>query len=117
MPKIKPKTSGVVIDETPVESPEVGTPEVETPVEEVPTDEIPIDEMDIPESVTSPDDEITVNEGIAQKAPVKSVRVCPKEDHTCSIGGVRYFFKKGVCQNVPVEVKTILVKAGLLSPL
>lgn len=116
MPKIKPKTSGVVIDETLVESPEVETPEVDTPVEEVPTDETPVEEMDIPESVTS-DDEITVNKDVAQKAPVKSVRVCPKEDHTCSIGGVRYFFKKGVCQNVPVEVKTILVKAGLLSPL
>lgn len=111
MPKIKPKTNGVVIDETPIES-----LEVETPVEEVPTNETPVDEMDIPESVTS-GDEVTIDMDVAQKAPVKSVRVCPKEDHTCSIGGVRYFFKKGVCQNVPVEVKTILVKAGLLSPL
>ena len=69
MPKIKSKTSGVVIDETPVES-----PEVETPIEEVPTnDETPVEEsIEIPESVIA-DDEISIDEDITQKAPVKSL--------------------------------------------
>lgn len=106
MPRIKSKTSGVVVDETiTTENPIEETPEVESE-----------SEIEIPEAVTA-EDEITMEENIAQKSPVKSVRVCPSEDHSCSIGGVRYFFKKGVCQNVPLEVKEILVKAGLLSPL
>lgn len=108
MPKIKntkvatePKTEGMVIDDTPSEI-------AETPVEE--------ETIEIPESVTA-EDEVTIEQDLVQKAPVKSVRICPNTDHSCSIGGVRYFLKKGVCQNVPVEVKDILVKAGLLSPL
>lgn len=35
-------------------------------------------------------------------------------DHTTCIGGVWYTFKKGVQQNVPTEVKEILLKANLL---
>lgn len=105
MPRIKSKTSGVVVDET------ITT---ENPIEETPEEGA----IEIPDSVVTEDEEeITMEENITQKAPVKSVRICPSEDHSCSIGGVRYFFKKGVCQNVPLEVKEILVKAGLLSPL
>ena len=45
------------------------------------------------------------------------VRVMTNENHSCVIGGKRYSFVKGICQNVPVNVKTILKRAGKLSPL
>ena len=102
--KIEPKTEGVVIDDTPI---------TETPIEEAPVEKA---EIDIPESVTA-DDEIAMEEDITQKAPVKNVRILPNQNHSCSIGGVRYYLQKGVCQNVPLEVKEILNNAGLLSPL
>lgn len=52
-----------------------------------------------------------------KEIPVKMVRVMTNTNHTCSIGGVRYTFTKGVCKNVPSQVKEILRKAGLLAPI
>lgn len=52
-----------------------------------------------------------------KEIPVKMVRIMTSANHTCSIGGVRYTFTKGVCQNVPSQVKEILRKAGLLAPI
>ena len=54
-----------------------------------------------------------------EKIPVaeRLVRVMTNENHSCVIGGKRYSFVKGICQNVPANVKTILKRAGKLSPL
>ena len=67
-------------------------------------------------SITFNAEEATVEE---EKIPVaeRLVRVMTNENHCCVIGGKRYSFVKGVCQNVPANVKTILKRAGKLSPL
>ena len=44
------------------------------------------------------------------------VRVRCRYDHNCSVGGVRYTFKKGVVQLVPLNVKKVLERADLLIP-
>lgn len=103
MAKIKPKTSGVVIDDENTEVTENITDTAEG-----------VEDTTEPETDNG---EVNVDLNIVQKAPVKNVRVLPKTDHTCVIGGERYFFKAGVQQNVPLEVKEILAKADLLSPL
>ena len=63
--------------------------------------------------------DITFNADIPVKIPAseKLVRVATFDNHTCVIGGKRYTFIKGVCQNVPSNVKEILKRAGLLAPL
>lgn len=105
----KPKTTGITVDDenTTGDSVEVvsDTKEesVENPVETVETE-------------TTPDD-VQVNLNVVQKPAVKNVKILPKENHSCCIGGVRYFLKKGVHTNVPQEVKDILNKSGLLMPL
>lgn len=109
----KPKTSGVVVADEAPETDVMETPETDETTENTNTAEGVEETPDTPET----DSEVNTNPDIVQKAPVKSVRVLPKRDHTCVIGGVRYFFKAGVCQNVPLEVKNILTKADLLSPL
>lgn len=67
-------------------------------------------------SITFNAEEATVEE---EKIPVaeRLVRVMTNENHSCVIGGKRYSFVKGICQNVPANVKTILKRAGKLSPL
>lgn len=67
-------------------------------------------------SITFNAEEATVEE---EKIPVaeRLVRVMTNENHSCVIGGKRYNFVKGICQNVPANVKTILKRAGKLSPL
>ena len=67
-------------------------------------------------SITFNAEEATVEE---EKIPVaeRLVRVMTNENHSCVIGGKRYSFVKGTCQNVPANVKTILKRAGKLSPL
>lgn len=62
-------------------------------------------------------DEVSINPDIVQKPALKLVRICPSQNHSCVIGGTRYFFTKDVCQNVPQDVKDILNKSGLLKPL
>ncbi len=107
MARIKPKTNGVVIDE----SMEV-IPETEN------TESVESFEDEINESPeTYEDSEININADIVQKSPVKFVRILPRTDHSCVIGGVRYTLTKGVQQNVPLNVKEILAKADLLLPL
>lgn len=49
------------------------------------------------------------------KSPMVDVATCV--DHTCSIGGKRYEFKRGVKTSVPRPIKDILKNAGLLMPL
>lgn len=70
------------------------------------------------ETVEIKNDNVVIEKDIEQKPPlVKDVRIKPNTNHNCVIGGVRYNLRKGLCMNVPPEVKDILNKAGLLSPL
>ena len=49
--------------------------------------------------------------------PEKNVRIRLREDHKCVIAMKRYVFQKGKCYDVPPNVKRVLNKRGLLSPL
>lgn len=111
MARIKPKTNGVVIDE----SVEV-IPETEN-TESVETLEEQNEAFEFEDTDSFEDSEININANIVQKSPVKFVRILPRTDHSCVIGGVRYTLTKGVQQNVPLNVKEILSKADLLLPL
>lgn len=97
----KAKTSGITIDDE--ENNVTGSVSEETVQDETP--------------VSEPEPEVTFNETLEQKSAVKNVKILPKEDHNCSIGGVRYYLRKGVQQSVPEEVKAVLLKSGLLMPL
>lgn len=66
---------------------------------------------------SAPSEDVTMNVSAETKKPVHNVKVRTNCDHRCSIGGVWYDFKKGVQQSVPDEVKTVLLRAGLLMPL
>lgn len=104
--QFKPKTSGAtVLDTTAPEETTVNNDTVEEGVENT------------VDTVEDKVEEVVANENIVQKSPVKNVKILPKCDHTCCIGGTRYFLKKGVQTNVPQEVKDILNKSGLLMPL
>jgi len=104
--KFKPKTNGATIMET------------STPEEEVTTNVSETEGVENPvENSVEGVDEVTVNETIEQKPAVKNVKILPNTNHTCCIGGTRYFLKKGVQIVVPQEVKDILNKSGLLKPL
>ena len=96
--QFKPKTSGSTVLDT------------------VSPDETTVDEG-VETTVEVPVDEVVANESVVQKSPVKNVKILPKYDHVCCIGGTRYFLKKEVQTNVPQEVKDILNKSGLLMPL
>lgn len=96
-----PKTSGVNVDETDV----------------ITGSNVSKQEFEASDESASVSEGVNANPNVEQREPTKTVRINPAVDHTCVIGGTRYTFKKGVCQNVPPEVKTILNKNGLLSPL
>lgn len=107
--QFKPKTDDAVILET------VSPNNVETITHEEDNEGVVENSVETVENDVV--NEVVANADIKQKSAVKNVRILPKTDHTCSIGGTRYFFKKGVCYNVPQEVKDILNKSGLLMPL
>lgn len=50
-------------------------------------------------------------------APQRDVKIRMSVSHVCSIGGKRYSLEKGKTYNVPENVKSILLRAGLLLPL
>lgn len=103
----KPKTGGATVLDTSAPEEVIETTDTEG-VENT---------VDNVETVEEKSDEVISNENIVQKAPVKNVKILPKCDHTCCIGGTRYFLKKGIQTNVPQEVKDVLNKSGLLMPL
>ena len=103
----KPKTGGATVLDT--SAPEEVTETTDTEGVE--------NTVDTVETVEEKSNEVISNENIVQKAPVKNVKILPKCDHTCCIGGTRYFLKKGIQTNVPQEVKDVLNKSGLLMPL
>lgn len=46
-----------------------------------------------------------------------NVRIRANRKHHCFIGGTHYYLEKGQCYNVPMNVKEILNRAGILAPL
>lgn len=102
--KFTPKAADVVIDE-----PNVTGEDTEVVAEETATEDV----VEKTETV----DEVSVTPDLVQKPAMKMVRICPNQNHSCVIGGTRYYFKKDVQQNVPQDVKDVLNKSGLLKPL
>ena len=101
--KFTPKSADVIIDE----------PNVKGEDSEVVTEDTT---EDFVEKTETPD-EVSVTPDLVQKPAMKMVRICPNQNHSCVIGGTRYYFKKDVQQNVPQDVKDVLNKSGLLKPL
>lgn len=115
--QFKPKTSGITVNDTDEEvitNKEATEGVVENPVETV---ENSVSDTTEKETEPTDNDGVVANPDIEQKPAVKNVKILPKQNHTCSIGGTRYCLKKGVQTNVPVGVKEILNRAGLLNPL
>lgn len=105
----KKNTTVEVVEEQNVE---VTEPVVEEVVEEekktvpdnptdvvIDTESLKVDESKIPEDID------------------KNVRIRMRTDHHCVVAMQRYDLKAGQCYNVPVNVKEILNRAGLLAPL
>lgn len=113
--QFKPKTSGITVNDT--EEVNVTEGNVENPVETVEESVSEATETTEVKGETEPTDDVKVNPDIEQKPAVKNVKILPKQNHTCCIGGTRYCLKKDVQTNVPVGVKEILNRAGLLKPL
>lgn len=114
--------------ETPVvdETPEVTVPEnvkVETPEESeketttAPEQETPEVDVTVPEDVEEPEVSVDTSSVDDSKKPENMVKVRMRTDHKCTIGGELYQLESGKVYTVPENVKRILNKAGLLSPL
>ena len=99
-----------VVDTEPVEE-EVS---VEIPVEEeTPVEETPAVEVETPEvKVDVEKAEVNVS-----NKPSGNVKIRMRTDHKCCIAMERYDLKAGKTYVVPVNVKNILNRAGLLAPL
>lgn len=111
MARIKAQTKGLVVDDEPIVS-------ATTTEDNVESEDMPNEVNSTAEDFdTTEDSDININADIIQKSPVKNVRILPRVNHTCVIGGIRYTLVKGVQQNVPLDVKNILTKSDLLSPL
>lgn len=113
--------------ETPVvdETPEVTVPEnvkVETPEESeketttAPEQETSEVDVTVPD-VEEPEVSVDTSSVDDSKKPENMVKVRMRTDHKCTIGGELYQLESGKVYTVPENVKRILNKAGLLSPL
>ena len=114
-------------EQKPVEVVEVQeTPVVDTePVEEEVSVEIPVEE-ETPVEVETPEVEVEEPEvkvdvekaevNVSNK-PSGNVKIRMRTDHKCCIAMERYDLKAGKTYVVPVNVKNILNRAGLLAPL
>lgn len=106
-----------VVDTEPVEE-EVSVEipvEEETPVEETPAVEVETPEVEIEEPEVKVDvEKAEVN---VSNKPSGNVKIRMRTDHKCCIAMERYDLKAGKTYVVPVNVKNILNRAGLLAPL
>lgn len=97
---------------------ETETDSVEEVQVEVPEVEVP--EIEVPENDTQ-DSTIEVETEKAQvntsNKPNGNVKIRMRVDHKCTIAMERYDLKAGKTYTVPLNVKRVLNKAGLLSPL
>ena len=95
--------------ETPEENEkETTAPEQETPEVDVDVTVPDVEEPEVSVDTSSIDD---------SKKPENMVKVRMRTDHKCTIGGELYQLESGKVYTVPENVKRILNKAGLLSPL
>lgn len=120
--KATPKTTAKATTKAPVtkevEEIVIDPVVVEEVVEEVTIDPVIVEE--IGEVTTDPvvDEEVTIEPVVITQAPEpKNVKIKMAQNHNCVIGGVRYTLAKGTQYNVPVNVKNILSREGLLLPL
>lgn len=97
---------------------------VETPNVEIDTEAVEevVEEVIETEEKTSDFEVEVVPEVVEEAKPATTssngnVRIRMAKKHVCFIGGTRYFLEAGQCYNVPANVKDILNRAGLLSPL
>lgn len=97
---------------------EVETSEEVKVNEEVVTDEVVTDTVETSDVKNPTEDEVTINEDETVDVPAdKMVKIRPRENHRCHIGGNTYDLKKGVVTTVPEFVKSVLAKADLLQSL
>lgn len=103
----------VEVQETPVVDTE--PVEEETPVEETPAVEVETPEVEVEEPEVKVDvEKAEVN---VSNKPSGNVKIRMRTDHKCCIAMERYDLKAGKTYVVPVNVKNILNRAGLLAPL
>ena len=112
----------VEVQETPVVSTDETVEEVsvEIPVEEETTVEETSIEVETPEvEVEEPEVKVDVEkaEVNVSSKPSGNVKIRMRTDHKCCIAMERYDLKAGKTYVVPVNVKNILNRAGLLAPL
>lgn len=84
--------------------------------EEITVDTNVVEPQEVKEETKEAEEITLVN---TEKTVVKeeSVRVKPKVTYSTHIGGTNYYFEKGVCQNVPPNVKRIMQDGDMLLPL
>lgn len=110
------------VDVTTEEVVETGIEVEDTPVETVEEPEV---EINVPEETDKlKEDDVTVDlnafkfdEANIPEEKEKKVKIRMRVDHHCVIAMERYDLKAGKCYDVPKNVKDILNRAGLLSPL
>lgn len=112
----------VEVQETPVVSTDETVEEVsvEIPVEEETTVEETSIEVETPEvEIEEPEVKVDVEkaEVNVSNKPSGNVKIRMRTDHKCCIAMERYDLKAGKTYVVPVNVKNILNRAGLLAPL
>ena len=120
--KFKPKLSSNLIEgATPVEEVEEVTEKTEAPKKKGATGKEVKEVEDKKEESVEEEEEttptVTFDTKEVRSTVERNVKICPKVNHSCVIGGVSYHLEKGKQVNVPLSVKTILMKADLLMPL
>lgn len=101
------------------------TTDTEEPLEQVDesveVEQTPIVDFGIEEPEKKEEPSVDVNEEAFEEDSTtyveKIVKIRMRVDHRCFIAMQRYDLKAGQTYNVPVNVKDILNRAGLLSPL
>lgn len=112
------KTQEVETVETNVEVSE--NVDVNTETDNVEEVQVEVPEVEVPENDTQ-DSTVEVETDKAQvntsNKPNGNVKIRMRVDHKCTIAMERYDLKAGRTYTVPLNVKRVLNKAGLLSPL
>lgn len=92
---------------------------VEETASDVEVDEPTDIEIEVDEEPSKPDVEVSVEDAVVNtaKKPNGNVKIRMRVDHKCCIAMERYDLVAGKVYTVPENVKEILNKAGLLSPL
>ena len=109
-----------VVDETETASDENEIDVVDETASDVEVDDPTTIEVEVEEEPSNTDDvEVSVEDAVVNtaKKPNGNVKIRMRVDHKCCIAMERYDLKADKVYTVPENVKEILNKAGLLSPL